>query len=152
MINDLTKTIFGDNLDKSFKLSDLLTEFDNHNLLNIGEIAELAISIKSGVSRCTKMTENIDLVSGRQIKHAKTYYRRGSWIATVSRNTNAPMLVVVTEQNTKKQHFFNIPYSAHRHLLGNTITIGFGYTGTDLSGKWFDYRVDSFDELCELAK
>jgi hypothetical protein len=152
MINDLTKTVFGDKLDKSYKFSDVLAELDELDLLNHGELAELAISTKSGVQQCAKLTENIDLVSGKQIKHAKTYFRNGSWIATVSRNTTAPMLIVITEQNTKKQYFLHIPYEAHRHLAGNTIGISFGYNGSSRNSHWFDYEVSSFDELCELAK
>ena len=152
MINDLTKAVFGDNLEKSFKLADILEDLDNWNLLNHGEMAELAISFKSGVKKCDKMTENIDLVSGKQIKHAKTYYRKGVWIATVSRNTTAPMLVVITEQNTKKQYYLNIPYSAHKHLSGNTIGVSFGPNGTSKNSQWMYYEVKDFATLCEQAK
>ena len=152
MINDITKAVFGDNLNKTYTLAEVLSGLDNLNLLNNGELTEIAISNVSGVKQCTKLTENIDLESGKQIKHAKTYFRKGSWIATISRNTTAPMLVVITEQNTKKLHFLHIPYGAHKHLSGNTISISFGSDGRSKNSQWFKYEVGTFDKLCNLAK
>ena len=153
MNNDLTRAVFGNNLNKTYTLSDVLSSLNKIDLLNIGELAELAISKKSGVKQCEKLTENIDLESGHQIKHARTHLRTsGYWIATVSRNTTAPILLVVSETKTKKQYFFHIPYSAHRHLSGNTIGISFGQYGRPSSGQWWRYEIKSFDELCEIAK
>ena len=153
MNNELTQAVFGRMLDQKYTLSEVLTALDKLDLLNIGELAELAISKKSGVKKCGKMTENIDLESGHQIKHARTHLRpNGYWIATVSRNTTAPILLVVSETKTKKQYFFHIPYKAHRHLSGNTIGISFGAHGWPSSGQWWAYEITSFDELCEIAK
>lgn len=153
MKNDLTKVVFGNKLNKSFKLHEVLSMLDSMDLLEIGELAELAISIKSGVARCPKLTKNIDLVSGVQIKHAKTYFRDNQWKATVSRNTTAPMLVVLSESNTKKQYFMHLPYSAHSHLSGNTIGIPFGPNGAAPNIHWYqNHKVNSFKDLCELAK
>jgi hypothetical protein len=153
MNNELTRAVFGDNLDKTFTLSDVLSGLNNMDLLNIGELAELAISMRSGIEKCDKLTENIDLKSGYQIKHARTHLRpNGYWIATVSRNTTAPILLVISETKTKKQYFFHIPYKAHRHLSGNTIGISFGAHGWPSSSQWWAYEVKSFDELCKIAK
>jgi hypothetical protein len=153
MDNPLTRTLFGDNLDKQFDFKFVLQCLDELNLINNGELAELAISEKSGVEKCKKMTENIDLVSGVQIKYAKVHPRpSGQRIATVSRRTTAPILLVVDDTKNKKQYYFNIPYYAHRHLSGNTIGIGFDSRGRPGDSQWFNYRVQTFDELCELAK
>lgn len=155
MKNDLTKVVFGNKLNQTFTLHEILTMIDQMDLLNIGELAEQAISKKSGVAKCKKLTENIDLVSGVQIKHAKTHSRGryGYWQATISRKTTAPMLAVITETCTKKQYYLHIPYQAHKHMKGNTINISFGRDGTRLETPWLkDYRVNSFKELCELAK
>jgi hypothetical protein len=153
MNNELTRAVFGNNLDKTYTLSDVLSSLNKIDLLNIGELAELAISKKSGVKKCIKMTENIDLESGHQIKHARTHLRpSGYWIATVSRNTTAPILLVVSETKTKKQYFFHIPYTAHSRLSGNTIGISFGRDGWPSSGQWWAYEVKSFSELCKIAK
>lgn len=149
----ITKELFGDNLNKSFKLSDILYELDKLDFLNNGEMTEVAISKKSGIKQCAKLTENIDLENGKQIKFAKTHLRsKGYWIATISRNTTAPMLVVIYETNTKKEYFLNIPYHAHRHLSGNTIGISFGRDGHDSTSQWWAYQVESFEKLCEIAK
>lgn len=149
----ITKELFGDNLNKSFTLSEVLSGLDKLNFLNHGEMAEVAISRKSGVKQCDKMTENIDLENGVQIKHAKTHLRsKGQWIATISRNTTAPMFVVIYETNTKKEYFLNIPYQAHRHLSGNTISISFGRDGLNSTSQWWKYEVESFEKLCEMAR
>jgi len=150
--NPVTRSVFGDMLDESFKLSDILDMLDQNNFLNFGELTEVAISKKSGVARCTKLTENIDLVSGKQIKYAKTYYRDGAWRATITRNTTAPMLIVIDEQGTRNQYYLHIPYNAHRHLAGNTIGVSFGPNGDSTGSKWMQYAVKDFDTLCELAK
>jgi hypothetical protein len=153
MNNQLVKAVFGNKLNKSYKLSDILSMLDKSSYLHMGEITEVGISNHSGVARCKKLTENIDLVTKKQIKYAKTYKRSaGSWCATVSRNTTAPMLVVVDEQCTGKQYYFYIPFKAHRHLKGNTINMSFGTDGCYTDGIWFDYQVKNFDTLCKFAK
>ena len=157
MKNDLTKTVFGSRLNTSLKFHEALSILDEMGLLNIGELAEKAISKKSGVAQCKKLTENIDLVSGVQIKHDNTHLRASQGyrylIATISRNTTAPILSVITEQHTRKQYFLHIPYSAHKHMQGSTINISFGVDGTKTNCHWLEnHRVSSFRELCALAK
>jgi len=154
MRNDLTQTVFGDLLDKKFTLANALTMLDKMDLLQNGQLAELAISKTSGVAMCGKLTKNIDLVSGVQIKHARTHLRtNGSWVATISRNTTAPMLIVIAETNTNKNYYLHIPYKAHRQLSANTIGISFGKDGVRLDNHWLrKHKVNSYDELCELAK
>lgn len=154
MRNELTQTVFGNLLNKKYTLADTLDMLDKMDLLQNGQLAELAISKTSGVPMCGKLTKNIDLVSGIQIKHARTHLRpTGSWIATISRNTTAPMLVVLSETNTNKLYYLHIPYSAHSHLSGNTIGISFGNDGTRLDNHWLrQHKVNGYDELCELAK
>jgi len=153
MRNALTQTVFGKELDKKYTLADALTKLDKMDLLQNGQLAELAISKTSGVEMCSKLTKNIDLVTGKQIKHARTHLRpTGTWYATISRNTTAPMLVVISETNTGKHYYLSIPYNAHSHMLGNTINISFGKDGSGLNSHWWRYKVNSYEELCELAK
>jgi hypothetical protein len=154
MRNDLTQTVFGDLLNKKFTLADTLAMLDKMDLLQNGQLAELAISKTSGIAMCGKLTKNIDLVTGKQIKHARTHLRpTGSWVATISRNTTAPMLVVIAETNTNKNYYLHIPYKAHSHLLGNTIGINFGSDGNRLDNHWLSsHKVDNYNEFCELAK
>lgn len=157
MINDLTKTIFGNGLHKTLTLSDALSLLTEMNLVNLGELAEQAISKKSGVKQCARNTPNIDLVSGVQIKHARTSFvknnRYGIQKAYISiKGTDAPILAVITEQVTGKQYFLNIPYQARGHLCGNTISICFDQYGNPGQSQWWAYEVGSFKELCEIAK
>ena len=103
---------------------------------------------------CNKNTANIDLVSGVQIKYStvKKPASSGYYMAYISINTTAPILCVITNPVTKEQYFLYIPYSAFSHLRGNCISICFGKNGSPSPSQWWNYEVDSFDDLCELAK
>jgi hypothetical protein len=53
-----------------------------------------------------------------------------------------------------KFYFFKIPYDAYKHLTHakyGSIDIGFNIHTKEISdtGKWYQYRVSSFDELCK---
>lgn len=155
MNNVLFESIFGETLKSPMTLEKAIQVLSSHNLINIGELAELAISKKSGVELCEKNTPEVDLVSGVQIKHAQTnpHSNSGRLLAHVSiKGTTAPILAVVTERKTNKQYFFHIPYSARAHLTGNAISITFDNYGFPGSGQWWAYEVESFEKLCELAK
>lgn len=153
--NILFETIYGRHLKDSMTLEKAIHLLSSHNLINIGELAELAISKKSGVSLCDRNTPEIDLVSGVQIKHAQTnpHSNSGRLLAHVSiRGTKAPILAIITERKRNKQYFFHIPYYARAHLCGNTIAIPFDDMGYPGSSQWWSYEVESFEKLCELAK
>jgi hypothetical protein len=155
MSNALTQTLFGNELFTTMSLENAINLLLSKNLINVGELAEQAISKKSGVAMCGKNTANIDLVSGVQVKYSTVmksasseYYR-----AYIGINTTAPILCVITNPVlNNKQYFLHIPYRAFRHLRGNCINISFGKDGEPRPSQWWHYQVDSFDELCELAK
>jgi hypothetical protein len=157
MKNELTETVFGKKLDQTFTLSEALDLIGSYNLLDIGELAERAISKRSGVAQCSKNTPGIDLESGVQIKHAQTNPNNSTYDAQLKawcsiKNTTAPILLVITERATKRQYFFHIPYLAYSHVSANTIGIPFHRSGLPYrSNRWWRYEVDSFDTLCELA-
>ena len=154
MRNALTQTVFGDLLDKQFTLEDALSFLQSKRLLQVGELAELAISIKAGVELCKKNTAGIDTVTGKQIKHAQTQLdtvKKQAWIS--KKNTRAPILAVVTEQLTNEQYYFHIPFKAYDRLYGNAIGIPFHDDGRPYRwNSWWEYEVGSFEALCELAK
>jgi hypothetical protein len=151
----LAETYFGPDVDTQMTLMEAINLLRKHDLLNIGELAERAISVQSGVDMCDKNTPNIDLVTGKQIKHA-TVKKPASdrhYKAYISINTNAPILCVITNPITGNQYFLHIPYKAFRHLSGSCISIGFGTDGkTPADSQWWNFEVNSFEELCELAK
>lgn len=153
--NVLFEAIFGDVLQTPMTLAKAIDVLSKHDLINIGELAELAISKKSGVELCVKNTPEVDLVSGVQIKHAQTnpHSASGRLLAHVSiKGTRAPILAIVTERMRNKQYYFYIPYKARSHLCGNTISIPFTDVGYPGGGQWWNYEVESFEALCELAK
>lgn len=154
MNNALTHTIFGNELLKMMSLDSAISLLLSKNLINVGELAEQAISKKSGVAMCGKNTANIDLVSGVQIKYSTVKMPASSdrFLAYISINTTAPILCVINNPVLNTQYFLHIPYSAFRHLSGNCIAISFGTDGHPGSSQWWNYEVDSFEELCELAK
>jgi hypothetical protein len=156
MKNDvLFEAIFGKELQTAMTLERAIRVLNEHNLIDIGELAELAISKKSGVALCGKNAPEVDLVTGKQIKHARTnpHSNSGRLLAHVSiKGTTAPILAVVTERKRNKQYFFHIPYRARAHLTGNAIAIPFDDMGYPGSSQWWSYEVESFEKLCELAK
>lgn len=158
--NVLIETIFKKNLDKNYTLREAFNLLHSMNLINNGELAEKAISIKSKIAQCSKNTPGIDLVSGVQIKYAQTNYQTQSYTGTLKahisiKNHTEKILAVVTETLTKKQYFFCFPYSAYMDMRANTFCIPFELDGRPRRHSrthWWDYEVDSFEELCEMAK
>jgi len=151
----LTKTIYGEQLNQTMTLSEAINLLRNDDLLNIGELAELAISIKSGVALCSKNTEAIDLVTCKQIKHAlvtKPPSSKYYFAFLTIKKTYFPLLYVITNTILKEQYFLHIPYEAHKHLSGSCTSISFGRDGYPKPSQWWNYEVNSFEELCELAK
>lgn len=150
----LYSAIFGHELEKTFTLEQAITILESMDLINIGEVAEQAISAKSGVERCSINTPDIDLVSGKQIKHARTADKNGRRIAYCSiKNHTTDILCVVTERLTNKEYFFKFPNYAYGSMYGNTIGIPFYENGVPYrNNRWWEYEVGSFEELCELAK
>jgi hypothetical protein len=151
----LAETYFGLDVYNKMTLMEAINLLRRHDLLNIGELAERAISVQSGVDMCDKNTPNIDLVTGKQIKHATVKKGANSkyYKAYISINTDAPILCVITNPVVGEQYFLHIPYSAFSHLTGSCISIYFGTDGKTIAAShWWNYEVDSFEELCELAK
>jgi hypothetical protein len=154
MSNALTQTLFGNELSTMMSLDTAINLLLSKNLINVGELAEQAISKKSGVAMCGKNTANIDLVSGVQIKYSTVKKAASSdyYLAWISINTTAPILCVINNPVLNTQYFLHIPYHAFRHLTGNCINVPFGRDGYPGSSQWWHYQVNSFEELCELAK
>jgi hypothetical protein len=160
MPNILLETVFGSKLQNTYTLEQAFEIFAEQNLIEVGELAEKAISKQSGVAQCDKNTPEIDLVSGKQIKHAQTNPNGKSniknnclkaWFGI--ENTSAPILLVVTERLTKQQYFFYIPYRAYQHMNANAVSIPFELDGTPRrSNHWWDHEISSWEELCKMAK
>jgi hypothetical protein len=156
MINkDLFSAVFGDALSNRVTLSRAIEILDERNLINIGELAEQAISIKSNIALCSKNTPEIDLVSGKQIKHGRTNpctQHTGLKAFCSIKNHTSTILFVATETHTKKEYYFVFPYSSYKKYYGNTISVPFDWCGVpSRSNKWWSYEVESFEKLCESA-
>jgi len=157
-MKDLCEAVFGKKLKERHTLKEAFYLFDSMDLIDIGELAEQAISKKSKVKRCSKNHPEIDLVSGKQIKHARTNPEscrsNGNYSAWITiRNHRSTILAVITESQTDREYYLEIPYSAYRCVNANTIGIPFYSDGTPyLKNKWWKYQVSSFTQLCELAK
>lgn len=163
MKNDLTKAVFGNALSKSATLSEHLQMLNDMNLLNIGELAEIAISKTSKVDRCTVNQEGYDLVNGLEIKHAQTHERSAkgntmsAWISI--KNKTGDILAVVSESKTKKQYFFNLPHNYYRSFNANAIGVPFEADGrprrfqkrsSGFTSPWY-YEVSDYKTLCDIA-
>jgi hypothetical protein len=153
----LVETVFGRKLKSEMTLEKAIQMLKDLDLIDIGELAEQAISKTTKIARCSKNTPDIDLVSGVQIKHAQTNTEHivksqlNAWISI--KDHTAPILAVVTERVTKKQYFFHIPYRVYSKQNGNAICVPFESDGTPrLSNHWWRCQIPSYEALCELAK
>lgn len=164
MNNDLTRTVFGDQLGIQMVFAEAIELIHQHGLLNIGELAEKAISLKSNTQQAQPCQEGFDLVNEYgatlEIKHGQTHLntRNNGMVAWLSKkNKTSQMLAVVTETVSKKQYYFSIPYSAYSQVGGNAFDIVFDLDGTPIKYRprsrynWWRYQVASFDELCQIA-
>ena len=157
-MSTMYKTIFGKELDHTCTLEQAITILEARNLINVGEVAEQAISIGSGIALCSKNTPEIDLVSGKQIKRGltnpDTQWHSGSLKAFCSiKGHTSTILFVATERYTNKDYYFVFPHSAYKYQNGNTISIPFNLNGNPRrTNKWWYYEVESFKKLCEAAK
>lgn len=165
MKNDLTLAVFGKRkLNSTGTLSDHIKMLNDLNLINIGELAEQAISKTSNISRCDPCNEGYDLVNGVEIKHGQTHARsiRGNtlraWVSI--KNKTGPIFAVITETITSKQYFFRFPKSYYKDFNANAICIPFEITGkprrfqqraSGFISPWY-YEIDNYAKLCELAK
>ena len=158
MANQLLETVFGSQLGNTMSLQAAFELFDSRNLIAHGELAEQAVSLASGVDQCAKNTPGMDLVNGLQIKYAQTNYDTQSYSGTLKghisiKNHTETILAVVTETTTKQQYFFVFPYSAYRHLYGNTFTVPFDLYGNPRKSHWsWDYQVADWRALVARAK
>lgn len=157
-MSQLYKTIFGRQLGQRFTLMSAIRLLESKNLIDAGELAEQAISKKSKIERCAKNFPEIDLVSGKQIKHARTNPERinsaGNMAAYISiKNHRSTILAVVTERKTNMEYYFAFPYLTYRRMKANTIGIPFYGDGSPyVKNKWWQYQVSSFSKLCEMAR
>ena len=152
----LYNTIFGSDLDNKLTLGQAIKLLEGRGLIDIGEVAEQAISIGSNVALCRKNTPNIDVVSGKQIKHGKTNpatQHTGLKAFCSLKNHTSTILFVATETCTQKEYYFVFPYSSYRGYYGNTLCVPFTWDGAPCrSNHWWDHEVASFEELCKAAK
>jgi hypothetical protein len=155
-VNNIYKHIFGRKLHNIMTLGDAIETLRKMHLINEGEAAEKAISKKSGVLQCRKNMPESDLVTGEQIKHGLTNpdnkHSNGErkLIAYIStKQHTSTILAVVTERFTGKEYYFVFPYASYKHHNGNTIGIPFEYNGKPkLTNRWWQYNVETFNELC----
>lgn len=162
MVNDLTVALFGrTGLNKSMPVKDVLTMLQDLDLLNVGELAEKAIAKKIGVAQAERCNAGSDLVNGWEIKHGQARKvnrgaRRCAYVAGL-KNKHGLLRVVITELLTGRLYFFKIPYSAYQYCVGSTIKFNFDLDGTprrqqhhtSFRPNFWDYEVESFDNLCE---
>lgn len=157
----LASVVFGERYTNGFET--IFNELRDCNLINIGELFELAVSRYSGIPMCPRNTPNIDIVTNYQLKHAQTYPEqllKDKMYAYLSvEKTTAPILAGVHERLTNKMYFFHFPPEAYTYIRANTIKIPFTnygapiYVPTKNTGiNWWSYKLNTFDELCNIAK
>lgn len=165
MKNDLTLAVFGETkLNEVNTLAEHIQMLSKLNLINIGELAEIAISKTSKIDRCAPCNEGYDLVNGVEIKHGQTHPESiqgntlKAWISI--KNKTGTIFAIVTETVTAKQYFFRFPTSYYKDFNANAICVPFEINGkprrfqqrsSGYTSPWY-YEIGSYKELCKLAK
>jgi hypothetical protein len=161
MVNELTLAVFGRrNLNKMMPLKEVLQMLQDQDLINVGELAEKAVSKKTGVEQTARCQEGCDLVNGWEIKHAQTHLnsrgsQRKAYIAGMHNKTEL-LRVIVTERLTGKLYYFKVPFRAYAEYRTSSLNWCFDNKGnpqrTPLRAtyrpNYWDFEVESFDELC----
>ena len=161
MVNDLTVTLFGHQaLNRQMSFKDTLSLLQELDLINIGELAEKAVSKKTGIQQTSRCQEGYDLENGWEIKHGQAHLnakgtQRKAWVAGMQNKTGT-LRIVITERLTGQLYFFKVPYRAYRHYTNSSLSWGFDIDGvpqrqplrsTSRPNYW-DYEVENFDQLC----
>ena len=161
MVNDLTVTLFGRQaLNKQMSFKDTLTLLQSLDLIDIGELAEKAVSKKTGIPQAGKCQASHDLVNGWEIKHGQAHLnakgtQRNAYIAGMHNKTGT-LRIVITERLTGTLYFFKVPFKAYKDYRTSSLQWAFEVDGTPrripkaaMSRPcYWDYEVESFDELC----
>lgn len=116
MNQDLINYAFaGEDFSKPYTLAEAATFFHGRNILNLGELAEQAISKKIKIGQQTRNKEGSDLLDGTEIKYSIVQFYTSSTYATIGnvKNKTGTIRAWVYEERTKKNHYFLIPYSVY---------------------------------------
>jgi hypothetical protein len=142
--------VFDKKLDEKMTLRECIELLNKLDLINIGEMAEKAVSIKSNIPQCKKNSPDIDLVSGVQIKAARvTTASKGHRVAYISiKKVKAPVLALIVDFDLNREYYYYFPYDSFKYLKGNTISLSVGNN----KSQWNVYGISSFEKLCSFAK
>jgi len=137
-------------------------------LIQRDRLVELAISAVSGVSMDS--TDGQDLADGTDVKTVvssikNNHKARGSWmhsfpVRKVNTKTGA-LRVVAYNKFSDQFHYFFIPFCAYRNCKSVLEIVaesfnGYRSTAPKFTGeprkhlKWWQYEVDSFEEMCNI--
>lgn len=138
-------------------------------LLQRDRLMEMAVSKVSGVAMDSGIGK--DLANGGDIKTAvlssrNNHKKKGIWTSSFNIHNIATkvgdLYVIVYNKVLSKFHYFRIPYDSYRHLTTVLEIILERYTIDPASKstpvwsginnvkcKWWQYEVESFDEMCE---
>lgn len=119
-------------------------------IISVEMLLEKAIEVCGGIARYH--TDGMDFEDWSDAKKATTQAlvekrktpRRRATIQNLKTKVGT-LRILVTETMTGLNYYFVIPHEAYSHL--KKINIYFGEHGQPLNGKWFKFRVKTFDEL-----
>lgn len=137
-------------------------------LLQRDRMVEMAISKVSGLEMDSTVGQ--DFSDGSDAKAVVLSMRnnnkkKGTWTASFPihkvSGKNGDILAVAYNKVLNKFHYFRIPYHTYRHITyvleiiveryDNMIGIEPKWTGIpNVNCKWWDYEVDSFEEMCNV--
>ncbi len=133
----------------------LLRRMVDAGVIQMDALFEEAVSVVGNLERSTKDGEDFKdgsdnkkvLSQWAQHRNPDIPRKRRACIGKI-KNKKGWLRVAVAETLTGKAHYFKIPHSAYSDI--SSITITFNPDGTpEMTNHWWQWKVDSFDEVCK---
>lgn len=124
----------GEDDKKQYSLVEAMQFFWNKGLINVGELAEQAISKACNVKQVKRNAQGCDLADGSEVKYATVFHDNTTSYATIGgfKNKTGTIRGWVYEVSTDKNYYFLIPHETYSQYFGTktTMKVWFNANGT----------------------
>jgi len=118
-----------------FTLEEAIDFLWQRNLINVGELAEHAISRNGNLKKQNKCQKGYDFDDKSDSKYTQVYHYKSASYATVAgiKNKIGTLRVMVHEPVTNKNYYFKVPYKVYKPYTnaagGDSLKIWFDRNG-----------------------
>lgn len=140
-----------------FTLEEAIEFLWERDLINIGELAEYALSQQNkSLKKVAKNTRGFDFHDKSDSKYVTVSYHKGSNVSPYAcisgiQNKVGTLRVMVFEPQTEKNYYFKIPYSVYKPytIVNDSLKIYFNKDGSPREPKRKGIRYNLWDYECD---